>query len=250
MLNFIFNFYENKLIENLSKSSVKNVLEKMSDNNYYFPYNIWKKYFDKNSIEGGKQISWFAYREIEKINNINEFEFLKNICENQNSSKELINHSLFALGHLSKNTKSKSVFEYLMDKIKTENNENKETILIAVTNCEKPKDYNLEPIYDILKNARVGLKTSAAISLKKSESTESEKKLIEALSLEKNSHFQQMTASTLRDIGTEISLPILKEMLKTGKGRDYKYFFNSAIEEIERRKLPLTGVLCNRGFRG
>ena len=236
MLNFIFNLYEKKLIENLSNSSVKNILEKMNDNNYYFPYNIWKKYFDTNSMEGGKEISWFAYREIEKINDINNFEFLKSICEDLESNKELINKSFFALGHLAKNTKNKLVFEYLMEKIKSEGEENKETILIAITNCEKPKDYNLEPIYDILKNARVGLKTSAAMCLKKSENPQTEEKLIQALTIEKNQHFQEMTASTLSDIGTEISLPILKEKLKTGKGRDYKYFLNNAIEEIEARK--------------
>lgn len=236
MLNLIFSFYESRLIENLSKSSVKTVLNKMNDNSYYFPYNIWKKYFDTSSIEGGQQISWFAYREIEKISDINEFAFLKKVIDNRDSNKEIVNNAYFALGHLAKNSKSKLVFEYLMEKIIIENEEEKETILIAIKDCEKPTDYNLEPIYDILKKARIGLKISATMSLKKSENPETEQKLIEALSKEKNLHFLEMTATTLGNIGTENALPILKEKLKAGNGRDYKYFFNTAIEEIEERK--------------
>ena len=132
--------------------------------------------------------------------------------------------------------KNKEIFEYLVSRLEIETEENQETILISITNAKKPIDYNLEPIISILKGGKLGMKTNAAISLKHSENPKIETELLNSFKDEKNKHLQEMIAATLREIGTEKSLPILIEKLKFAKGTDYKYFLKSAIEEIEKRK--------------
>jgi len=228
----IDNIFENLLKKKLAKLPVESLLIEMTNNNYYFPNNIWKKYFDKSSIESGKWISWFATRQAEKIADKQEFEKLKKIIEN--ASSEIKRKAYFCLGHLAKNLGDKQIFEYLMDKLEVETEENNETILIAITNAEKPLEFNLDPIVNILKNGKIGMKTSAAIALKKSKNPEIEMVLLNSFQEEKNKHLQEMIAATLRTVGTEKSIPILENKLKTAKGRDYKYFIESALEEIEK----------------
>ena len=228
----IDNIFENQLKKKLAKLPVENLLIEMTNNNYYFPYNFWKKYFDRSSIESGKWISWFATRQAEKIADKKEFEKLKKIIENANP--EIKRKAYFCLGHLAKNLCDKQIFDYLMNKLEVETEENNETILIAITNAEKPLEFNLDPIVNILKNGKIGMKTSAAIALKKSKNPEIEMVLLNSFQDEKNKHLQEMIAATLRTVGTEKSIPILENKLKTAKGRDYKYFIESALEEINK----------------
>ena len=79
------------------------------------------------------------------------------------------------------------------------------------------------------------MKTSATIALKNSKNPEIELELLQSFQNEKNKHLQEMIAASLRTVGTEKSLPILEKTLKTAKGRDYKYFIESAIIEIKER---------------
>ncbi len=198
MLKFIFDFYEKRLIKKLSYSSIDVILEKTKDNSYFFPYNIWMKYFDRRTlIEGGKQISWFAYRQIEKVNNVEEFEYLQSIID-KTSDTELINSIYFALGHLAKNTKEIAIFNFLISRLNTESEENIITILIAIKDCKKPFEYNLEPIYDIIRNSKIPLKVDAVLSLNKSINPKSEELLIETFTTAKNVHLKTMIAATLR----------------------------------------------------
>lgn len=235
-MNWIESTFENRLKDKLAKLPIERLLVEMNNSNYFFPYNIWKKYFDKNSIESGKWISWFATRQAEKIQDLNYSDRLKKIIENEKTEKHIKSRAYFCLGHLSKNLKNKEIFEYLVNRLEIETEENQETILISITNAIKPIDYNLGPIISILKNGNLGMKTNAAISLKHSENPKIETELLSSFEYEKNKHLQEMIAATLRDIGTEKSLPILIEKIKTAKGTDYKYFLKSAIEEIEKRK--------------
>ena len=234
-MNVIEKTFEEKLKEKLAKMPVEDLLSEMTNNNYYFPYNIWKKYFDKKSIESGKWISWFATRQAEKINDINQAETLKVKIENKNENIEIRRKSFFCLGHLSKNTNNKELFEYLINNLKSESEEIQETIFASIRNAEKPIEYDLSPIIEILKNGKIGMKTSAAIALKYSENPEIELILLNSFQNEKNKHLQEMIASTLRTLGTEKSLYILEKKLKIAKGRDYKYFIKSAIEGIKER---------------
>tara|TARA_R110000868_G_scaffold371358_1_gene634880 strand:- start:59 stop:763 length:705 start_codon:yes stop_codon:yes gene_type:complete len=227
--------FENQLKKKLAKLPVENLLIEMTNNSYYFPYNIWKKYFDKSSIESGKWISWFATRQAEKIYDKTKFEKLTTITENINLNSEIKRKAYFCLGHLAKNLCDKQIFEYLMTKLEYETEENKETILIAITNAEKPLDFDLSPIVNVLKNGKIGMKTSAAIALKNSKNPEIESILLESFEKEKNRHLQEMIAATLRTVGSKKSIPILENKLKISKGRDYKYFLESALEEIKRK---------------
>ncbi len=234
-MSFIEKTFENRLIGKLAKLPVENLLIEMTNNNYYFPYNIWKKYFDKNSLESGKWISWFATRQAEKISDKTQVCTLKSIIENENTDQEIKRKSYFCLGHLSKNLMDKEIFDYLMDNLESEPDEIQETILIAIRNAEKPNDYNLTPIVSILKNGKMGMKTSAAIALKNSKNPQIENDLLQSFQKEKNKHLQEMIASTLRTVGTNKSIPILENKLMTAKGKDYKYFLESALEEIKKR---------------
>ncbi len=234
-MNVIEKTFEKKLKVKLAKMPVETLLSEMTNNNYYFPYSIWKKYFDKKSIESGKWISWFATRQAEKINDITKAKTLKAIIENENTEKEIKRKSYFCLGHLSKNIQNKELFEYLINNLKSETEQIQETILVAIRNSEKPIDYNLQPIVDILKSGKMGMKTSAATALKNSKNPEIELELLQSFQNEKNKHLQERIAATLRTVGTEKSIPILESTLKTAKGRDYKYFLESALNDIKEK---------------
>jgi HEAT repeat protein len=215
----IINFSENQLKKRLARLPIEKLLIEMTNNNYYFPYNIWKKLFDKNSIESGKWISWFATRQAEKIIDRKEGDRLIEIIKNTNSKKEIRRKAYFCLGHLSKNLSDKEIFDFLINKLNSESEEIQETILIALTNANKPLEYNLIPIINILKNGKIGLKTSAAIALKNSKNPEIEIELLKSFEKEKNKHLQEMIAATLRTVGTDKSIPILENKLKTAKGK-------------------------------
>jgi len=235
-MNLIFaKHFENQLKKKLAKFTVEKLLIEMTNNNYYFPYNIWKKYFYKNSIDSGKWISWFATRQAEKIIDRKEGDKLIKIIENSNSKEEIRRNAYFCLGYLSKNLSDKEIFNFLTNKLNSESEEIQETILIAITNANKPLEYNLIPIINILKKGKIGLKTSAAIALKNSKNPEIEIELLNSFEKEKNKHLQKMIASTLRTVGTDKSIPILENKLKIAKGRDYKYFLESALIEIKKR---------------
>ena len=234
-MSWIKRTFENKLKKRLAKLPIESLLIEMTNNSYFFPYNFWKKYFDKNSIESGKWISWFATRQAEKIDDKSQADILKETIENETTEKLIKRKAYFCLGHLTKNLKDKEIFEYLVNKLETETEDNQETILIALTNAIKPIDYNLNPIVNILKNGNLRMKTNATISLKHSENPNIETHLLNSFQEEKNKHLQEMIATTLRDIGTEKSLPILIEKLKIAKGNEYRYFLESAVKEIETR---------------
>ena len=168
-MNWIETTFKNRLKNKLAILPIEELLIEMTNSNYFFPYNIWKKYFDKNSIESGKWISWFATRQAEKIDDLNYSDRLKKIIENEKTEKNIRRKAYFCLGHLSKNLKNKEIFEYIVNRLEIETEENQETILISITKTDKPIDYNLEPIISILKSGKLGMKTNAAISLKHSE---------------------------------------------------------------------------------
>lgn len=232
----IFEYFEKKLIEKMKHFSTQELLQKMKDNTYYFPYNIWHKLFDKGSFYGGKQISWFATRQVEHIKNFEDFHFLRYNIENRNFDKELVHNSYFALGHLAKNINSKEIFDYLMAKLKIESNENKVTILIALYDCEKPTDFDLSSIYDIIENGENELRPKAVMCLNKSRNSKSESILLNLIPFESNKHVRNMAVATIEDIGTQKSLEIIKRELKNTRSNDYRYYLNRAIIEIEERE--------------
>ena len=94
-MNVIQKTFEKKLKDKLAKMPVESLLSEMTNNNYYFPYNIWKKYFERKSIESGKWISWFATRQAEKINDRTQAKTLKGIIENVKTEKEIKRKSYF-----------------------------------------------------------------------------------------------------------------------------------------------------------
>ena len=233
-MRIIFDFFEKRLEKKLSKLQVQDLLVQMTNNQYYFPFNIWKSIFDRNSILGGKQISWFAKRQAENLKSIEDYEYLRKSALNSDNKQK--RQSYFCIGNLSKNLKSKEMFHFLMNRLTIEEDEDvKTTILTAVTKIEKDVDYKLDAIFDILEYGNINLKTSAAIALQNSRNQLVEDKLLESLEYEKNKQLHKMIAATLRDIGTSKSIPTLKNKLRSGKGNDYKYFIENAIMEINKR---------------
>lgn len=122
-----------------------------------------------------------------------------------------------------------------MRRVRVETEQNVVTILVALAKCEKPINYDLKPAYEIIKYGKMNLKTQAVMFLEGSVNPESERLLVETFINAKNTHFKGIIAATLGGIGTILSLPVLKDELKIAKGVDYRYFIQSAIEEIEER---------------
>jgi HEAT repeats len=232
----ILEFFELRLIARLEHSSTRELLKKMDNNSYYFPFNLYIRLFDRKSYYGGKTISWFATRQIENIHDIHDFEYLKTIIEKEDSGNEIIHNAYFALGHLTKNLMDKKIFDFLMEKLNWESIPNKQTILIALYNCQKPADYNLNPIYDIIKNGENELRANAVMCLKHSKNSISESLLLDLIPFESNKHVRNMAVTTLRDIGTLKSIETLKQELKNTRSNEYRYYLDNAIREIENRE--------------
>ncbi len=227
-------FFEKKLEKRLSKLKIEELITEMCNDNYYFPYNIWKKCFDNQSIIGGKQISWFAVRQADKLNDKADFVKIKHLIETERPNDDWIRSAYTCIGRLSRNTEDKAMYDYLLDKLESETDEfTKTSILIEIKQIKKSDDYNLKPIINILQKGTIILKTEAAMALNNSSNPDVEIALLESLQKEKNKHLHSMIASTLRDIGTEKSLPVLENLMKNAKGTDYKYFIGSAIESIK-----------------
>ena len=204
------------LIESLNKGDIENLLNQMGNTNIFSDLLIKKRQAQTSNTD---EISWYAYRRAEDLSLSSDKEqLIKRLNNESNDSKR--RHIYFCLAHYCKNTNDKSLFNFLMDCLESEkNNDCKLSILIGILYMPKSKDLNIEPIKKLTKTRNRDLKINSIIALQQTNDEQVENLLLSLFIETKDNHTKSIIINTLETTGTEKSIPYLKESYK--KTRDY-----------------------------
>jgi HEAT repeat protein len=185
----------------------------------------------KNSDDS---ISWHAFREAEKVTNPEVLGDLEAIAD-ASKSKEERSAAYFILGTVGKNSGdvrfARSLMRYA---IHEQNKYLLSTLLASVEKVHKPIDVPLEPIFICLNDERWLVRHAAIRALKNSDSPAAEEKLLALLESTDDPYDKIYCHSTLNQIGTPRSIPVISQNL-TSRKRDVKASAHAAIVSIKAR---------------
>jgi len=219
-----------ELTESLKNGSIGYLLDQMNSREIYSPLLTEKR---KTQISSTDDISWYAYRRAEELNVPPEKqELIDHLSSTTDDNRK--HHIYFCLAHYCKNTLDNSLFNFLMDRLEAEKDQQcKLSILIGIADMTKDATLNIEPLKKLTKIRNRDLKINSIIALRKTNDKEVEGLLLSIFVETKNSHTKSTITYTLETTGTSKSVPFLKEAYK--KTRDYQ--LRSAIERtIEKIK--------------
>lgn len=221
------------LIESLKNGDIDYLLKQMNSEEIYSPLLKKKRQTETSNTD---DISWYAYRRAETLNSPSE---KQKLIERLNSESDEIKrkHIYFCLAHYCKNTLDKSLFNFLMDSLEQEKDNNcRLSVLIGISYMPKSSDLNIEPLKKLTKTRNRDLKVNSIIALQQTNDKEVEDLLLPLFIDTKDTHIKSVITWTLESTGTMKSIPILEEAFK--KTRDYglRGYIERAIEKIKNRE--------------
>lgn len=172
---------------------------------------------DKDKRNSAETISWQALREAEKLNDKDLIEPLSRYIESEKNKKNR-DRAYFILGKLGKNLKDTQICDFLISRIKNE--EDKyiiSSLLDRISEIPKSELTNIEPLIKATENKQWQIRQSAIQALRLTKNQNAENVLIEILKTSKDQFDLTYSNSVLGDIGTEKSLPFLKVLIESSK---------------------------------
>jgi len=180
-------------------------------------------------------ISWHAHREAEQLADISMIDELKSFLV-EKPSKEERSAAYFILGKIGTNSVSQRCATALIKYSTIETDKYLlSNILDRIADIPLEAEVELDPLFLLLNDKRWLVRRSAIQSLKGSENSNAETKLLDVLAAVTDPIDIVFCHSTLNRIGTRKSLPAIKQGL-TSRKRDVKMSAQSAIEAIETRE--------------
>jgi HEAT repeat protein len=185
----------------------------------------------KNS---GDSTSWHAHREAEKLTDHSYIGELKSFVE-VSPSKEERKAAYFILGGIGSNTADVRCAEILLRRTSIETDKYVLSALLgSVAKLPKPAELSLEAVFLLLHEKRWLVRHAAIQALRQSESAGAEERLLELLATTSDPHDKCYCHSTLNNIGSLRSIPLLTQSL-TSRKRDVKSSAEAAIAAIQAR---------------
>ncbi len=218
------------LIFSLENNGVKYLVTQMNNNNIYSDLLIEKR---RSEISSTDEISWYAFRQSDKLNSQNDKIELLEMLSNK-KYRELKNHIYRCLSCICSNTNDRELFNFLIDKMIVESDDLKVTILSQLRNVKKDLTYNIEPIKKLVAEGTYEVSHAAIKSLSFSDDVEVETLLLDEF-LVADKHMKGMICAPLATVGTERSIPILKEEYKRTRDGFLRWAIKNAIQEIEKK---------------
>lgn len=181
-----------------------------------------------------ESISWKAYREAERVSDIDFIPQLMLFIDKEKDKKKR-DKACFLLGHIAKNTNSRLALTYLIQRVNKESNKYIiSSLLDRISDLQKPPGTDLEPLIKMTKSDKWLIRHSAIKSLNHSSDSVAEAALIEIIDVSNDPYNLIYSNATLNRIGTARAIPYLEKHLKSRK-RDVKLSAQYAIEEIKKR---------------
>ncbi len=227
------NFAKKELEADLKNKNMAFLIEMMSSRENYSPL---IKEWRKNVTSSVDLISHFAYVKARSLNkNENKMELLELL-----KSKKYIDHKeyiYYALSFFCKNTHDIDLFNFLMEKLSHEKQQNcKINILLGIDEMNKCfGNINLTPIVDLIENRSKIIKISALRALKHTCKDGIEDILLNLFTTTNKSYIKDIICDPLKSIGTKKSIPILEHAYKKTRDTFLRNQIVHTTEEIRKR---------------
>ncbi len=227
------------LLSKLKSSDIRTLVKEMG-NHEPISDNIVKKQKRDKSFSSEDFRNWFAYKISNTLNDPTLKSQLIQLLDDQDF-KESKRHILRCLSSLCVNTTDYELFNFLMGELQKCNDEGIiSTVLIRLGHLRKPSTVNIDYLKNLLLNGTYQNKISALDALANAEHSELEDILLQEFP-SSDAHTKGMICATLRSTGTTKCIDILKSEHKRTRNSTLKYYIESTIEEINKRKKDSVG---------
>jgi hypothetical protein len=231
-----------QLISDLEKNGMEFLIGKMASDDEYSELIQERRQTDL-SYSSEDSVSWYAYRQSDKLISQEDKKELLNLLANDKYSdyKKCI---YCCLASICSNTNDRDLFNFLIEKVQEEDDEGiTVSILSRLREVIKDSSYKIEPI-KILVNEGTSDESHAAIkALSNTNDPEVEDILLDEFKIT-STHMKAMICGPLSTVGTLKSIPILKEAYKKTRDGFLRMVIDEAIYKIEGR----TKAATNTGF--
>lgn len=191
---------------------------------------------DANTTKTGSEtISWKAFREAERITDESYISELIGFIDKEKNKKKR-DKAYFILFKIAKSTDNLEATQFLIFRIEKETDKYiLMSVLDGLADLNKPKGTDLENIIIATENEKWQIRHSAINALKKTNDEAVENLVLKILNSTDDKYNISSCISTLKDIGTEKSIPHLEKYLSS-RIRDIKDGAEGAIEAIRNKK--------------
>jgi len=222
----------NKLLFNLENGDMKYLVKQMGNDNIYSELLHEKR---KSEISSTDDISWYAYRQSEKLNSAKDKSELLQIL----SDEEFVNLKKYiytCLANICSNTNDRDLFNFLIDKILYEDDDSiTASVLSRFREVKKDETFNIEPIKKLVAEGTYDVSHAAIKALSNSNDPEVETLLLDEFKIT-DKHMKGMICGPLSTVGTLKSIPVLKETYKKTRDSFLRWAIDDAIHKIEVRE--------------
>ncbi len=222
-----------QLISDLEKNGMEFLISKMASNEEYSELILERRKKDL-SYSSEDSVSWYAYRQSDKLNSLNDKKELLALLANEKfiDSKKYI---YCCLSSICSNTNDKDLFNFLIDKVQIEDDERiKVSILSRLSDVIKDTSYNIEPIKILVKEGTADESHAAIKALSNTNDPEVEDILLDEFKIT-STHMKGMICGPLSTIGTLKSIPVLKEAYKKTRDGGLRMLIDNVVYKIETR---------------
>jgi hypothetical protein len=220
-----------KLISDLENNGMEFLISKMASSDEYSELILERRKIDMSySSEDG--VSWYAYRQSDKLNSQEDKKELLELLSNEkhSNSKKYI---YCCLSSICSNTNDKDLFNFLIDKVQEEDDESiRVSILSRLSDVIKDSSYNIEPIKILVKEGTSDENHAAIKALSNTNDPEVEDIFLDEFKIT-STHMKGMICGPLSTVGTLKSIPILKSEYKKTRDGFLRMAIDNAVYKIE-----------------
>jgi hypothetical protein len=222
-----------QLISDLEKNGMKFLIAKMASNEEYSELILERR--KKNWSYGSEDyVSWYAYRQSDKLNSPEDKKELLELLSDEQYS-DFREYIYTCLSSICSNTNDKDLFNFLIDIVQKEEDESiRVCILSRLALVIKDSTCNIEPIKIIVREGKADESHAAIKALSNTNDPEVEEILLEEFKISRT-RTKGIICRTLSTIGTLKSIPVLKEAYKKTRDMGFKNDIDNAVYKIESR---------------
>lgn len=223
-----------QLISDLEKNGIEFLISKMASNDEYSELILERRKAIDSSYSSSDSISWYAYRQSEKLNSQEDKKELLALLTNENYA-DFKKYIYCCLSNICSNTNDKDLFNFLIDKVQIEDDEKiKVSILSRLSDVIKDSSYNIAPIKILVAEGTADESHAAIKALSNTNDPEVEDILLDEFKIT-STHMKGMICGPLSTVGTLKSIPILKEAYKKTRDGFLRMVIDDAVYKIEAR---------------
>ena len=227
------------LISSLATNGIRFLINKMSSEDYYSELIAERRKIDM-SVSSDDRVSVYAYMQSGKLNSPADKEELLQLLSDPEYA-DMKRYIYCCLSSLCSNTNDLELFNFLIEKIQKEEDDERivVSILSRIKDVKKDSNCNIEPIKKLVSEGTYHVSKAAMMALSFTEDAEVEDILLYEFKIA-DKHMQGMICNPLGTVGTIKSIRALKELYKKTRDPFLRSQIEITIHKIERRekKLP------------